>query len=95
MNETSGNMTLEQAVVDQQEQLKAVTDAVISSLSNSHLSVKEMKRAIMSHLDPTNDNRVRKLSDKELILFSNLNTHREQLIKFLAVNHALEMKNKE
>lgn len=85
MNEQVRAVQSEQAAT-----LKEVNKLVKEGIKNTKLSVKSIKRVLTAHLEPDNKEVVSKLSDEEMIMFTLLGTQREELIKTLALNHAIE-----
>ena len=80
---------------EQKELLTSVATHVSTIVSNSQLSLKGMRRVLNAYIHMDDKERLSKLNDLETILLSALSTHREELVKLLAIEHALERSNKE
>ena len=52
-----------------------------------------MRRVLNAYIHMDDKERLSKLNDLETILLSALSTHREELVKLLAIEHALERSN--
>lgn len=80
---------------EQKEFVKEVNSMVSSGIQKCNLSVKSMKRVLLSFVNPEDKDRMSRLNDEEIIILSLLETSREQLIKTLAIEHAVATMEKQ